>query len=122
MAYMNDQIFVQGLSWATANGTVLRLCTQEPTTYVEAATTYGIANNAVALPAPVNGAIDGMRVIIPIVIGGAVTATGTATYWALTDSAAILVAAGLLDTAASLVINTLFDFTRTTDITLRDAV
>lgn len=122
MAYINDQVFVQGLNYAVANGTVVRLCSQEPTTYAEASATYGLSNGSIALGAPVNGAIDGMRVIIPTTLGCNVTASGTATHWAVTDTSGILVATGLLNTPVALLIATLVDFTQDTDIAIRDAV
>lgn len=121
MAYINDQVYLNGLNWAVANATTLRLCSQEPVDFAESST-YGLAGSPITLGTPQNGAIDGMRTIIPTIIGGSVTAAGRATHWAVTDGAGILVATGSLNTPLDLLVNTLFNLTETIDITLRDAV
>jgi hypothetical protein len=96
MAFMNNEVFDQGLDYADTNGTQLDICSQEPTTYAEATTTYTLGNKTLNTGATEDGAVDGRRVIVPAITDGAVTSTGTATHWALTDGASILVATGAL--------------------------
>lgn len=94
MAFINDEVFDQGLDYADTNGTRIDICSQEPTTYTEATSTYTLGNDTVNTGATQNGATDGRRVIVPAITAGSVTATGTASHWALTDASSILVATG----------------------------
>jgi hypothetical protein len=95
MSYINDEVFDQGLDWAIANGSRFDLCSQEPTTYVEATSTYTLGNKTgLTVGATQDGSVDGRRVIVPAISDGVSTATGTATHWALTDGASVLVAVG----------------------------
>ena len=97
--YINPEVFDQGLDYADTNGTRLDICSQEPTTYAEATTdaAFSLGNKTgLNTGAPEDGATDGRRVTIPAITDGTVTETGTATHWALTDGAAILVATGAL--------------------------
>jgi hypothetical protein len=96
MAYINDEVFDQGLDYADTNGTRIDICTQEPVTYAEATSTYTKGNKTLNTGATQNGAVSGRRVIVPAITDGSVTGTGTVTHWALTDGAAILVATGAL--------------------------
>jgi hypothetical protein len=97
MAYINDEVFDQGLDYADTNGTRIDICSQEPTTYAEATSTYSKGNKTgLNTGATQNGATNGRRVIVPAITDGSVTATATVTHWALTDGATILVATGAL--------------------------
>lgn len=97
MAFINDEVFDQGLDYADTNGTRIDICSQEPTTYAQATSTYTLGNKTgLNTGATQNGAVNGRRVIVPAITDGSVTGTGTATHWALTDGASILVATGAL--------------------------
>lgn len=98
MPYMNDELFDQGLDYADTNGTRLDICSQEPTNYTEATSTYSLGNATVNCGVTEDGAVDGRKVTVPAVTGtdGSVTASGTATHWALTDGSAVLIATGAL--------------------------
>jgi hypothetical protein len=97
MGYVNDEARDQGLDWIDANGTRIDICSQEPTTYAEATSTYTLGNAAVNTGATADAATGtGRRVTVPAVSGASVTATGTATHWALTDASSVLVATGAL--------------------------
>ena len=95
MAFINNEVFDQGLDYADTNGTRIDICSQEPTTRTEAITTYTLGNDTVNTGAPEAGATDGRRVIVPAIAAGTVTGTGTATHWALT-SGTVLIATGAL--------------------------
>ena len=95
MSYINSEVFDQGLDYADANGTRLDICSQEPTTYTEATDTYSLGNAVVNTGGTTNAATGtGRRVTVPAVTGAAVTSTGTATHWALTNGASVLIATG----------------------------
>jgi hypothetical protein len=99
VAYINDEVFDQGLDYADTNGTRLDICSQEPTTYAEATTTYTLGNDTVNTGATQNGATNGRRVIVPAITAGSVTGTGTATHWALTNGSNTLIATGALSSS-----------------------
>lgn len=120
MAYINDEIFDGGLDYATTNGTRLDICSQEPTTYAEATSTYTLGNDTVTTGAAEAGAVDGRRVQVAAITSGSVTGTGTATHWALTDGASTLLATGAL-TASQAVTNGNAFTLDAISITIRDA-
>ena len=96
MAFINDEVRNQGLNYADTNGTRIDICSSEPATYAAVAG-VSLGNKAgLNTGATQDGAVNGRRVIVPAITDGSVTGTGTATHWALTDAAAILVATGAL--------------------------
>ena len=120
MAYINDEVFDQGLDYADTNGTRLDICSQEPTTYAEATSTDTLGNDTVNTGATEAGATDGRRVIVPAISAGTVTGTGTATHWALTDGSAVLVATGPLSSSQAVTSGNTFTLDAIS-ITIRDA-
>jgi hypothetical protein len=96
MAYINDEVFDQGLDYADTNGTRIDICSQEPVSYAEATSTYTLGNDTVNTGATQNGASSGRRVIVPAITAGTVTGTGTASHWALTNGSNTLIATGAL--------------------------
>ena len=101
MSYVNDEVRDQGLDYADTNGTQLDITSQEATSYAEATTTYTLGNDTVDTGATEDGAVDGRRVIVPAITAGSVTATGTATHWALTNGTDTLIATGALTSSAA---------------------
>ncbi len=100
MAFIIDTAFDSGLSYLDTNGTRIDICSQEPTTYTEATSTYTLGNKTgLNTGAPENGATNGRRVIVPAITDGSVTGTATATHWALTDGATLLLATGALSSS-----------------------
>ena len=122
MPYINDEVFDGGLDYADTNGTRIDICyTQEPATYTEATSTYTCGNKTgLNTPVPEAGGTDGRRVIVPAVTDGSVTATQTAGWWALTDGASILVAAGALSSSQGVTNGNTFTLDAIS-ITIRDA-
>ena len=98
MAFISDNAFDSGLSYLDTNGTRIDICSQEPTTYTEATSTYTLGNDTVNTGSPENGASNGRRVIVPAITAGSVTGTNTATHWALSKTSATteLLATGAL--------------------------
>jgi hypothetical protein len=120
MAFIIDTAFDQGLNYLDTNGTRLDICSLEPTTYAQATSTNTLGNDTVNTGAPQDGATDGRRVIVPAITAGSVTATGTASHWALTDGASILLATGTLSASQGVTSGNTFTLDAIS-ITLRDA-
>lgn len=120
MAFINDEVFDQGLDYADTNGTRIDICSQEPTTYTEATDTYTLGNKTgLNTGATEAGATDGRRVIVPAITDGSVTGTDTATHWALTDGSSILVATGALSSSQAVTSGNTFTLDAIS-ITIRD--
>ncbi len=103
MPYFSDEIFDQGLDYATTNGTRIDIChTAEPTTYTEATSTNSCGNKTgVVTGAAQDGVIDGRRVTIPPITAGTVTSTATAGWSTLTNGVSLLVATVALTASQS---------------------
>jgi hypothetical protein len=98
MPLLADYVLDAALAKLDTEADRVYLCSQEPTTYAEATSTYALANKTgVSVGAPAAATPDGRKVTIAQITGGSVTATGTATHWALVDSVnSRLLAAGPL--------------------------
>jgi len=121
MPYINDEIFDQGLDYADTNGTRIDICSQEPTNYTQATSTYTLGNKTgLNTGATQNGATDGRRVIVPAITDGSVTGSGTATHWALTDGSSVLLATGALSSSQAVTSGNTFTLDAIS-ITIRDA-
>lgn len=121
MAYINDEVFDQGLDYADTNGTRVDICSQEPTTYAEATSTYTLGNKtSVSTGATTDGDVDGRKVVVAAITGGSVTGTGTATHWALTDGSSVLIATGALSSSTAVTTGNTFSL-GAFDIGIRDA-
>ena len=119
MAFLNDNVFDSGLVYATTNGTRLDVCSSEPANYAGiAAVTLG--NDTVVTGSAGAGSPDGRAVVVPAITAGSVTATGTATHWALSDGAGILVATNTLSAPQAVTNGNTFTLDAI-NITLRDA-
>lgn len=120
MSYINDELRDQGLDYATANGSRIDICSQEPTTYAEATSTYTLGNKTgLTTGATEDGDTDGRKVVVPVITDGSVTGTGTATHWALTDGSGVLLATGALDASQAVTSGNNFSLTAI-NITIRD--
>ena len=121
MAFINDEVFDQGLDYADTNGTRIDICSQEPVSYAEATSTYTLGNKTgLNTGATEAGATDGRRVIVPAITDGSVTGTGTASHWALTDGSATLIATGSLSSSQAVTSGNTFTLDAIS-ITIRDA-
>ena len=120
MAFINDEVFDQGLDYADTNGTRLDITSAEATTYAEATSTFTLGNATVNTGATEAGAVDGRRVIVPAITTGSVTGTGTATHWALTDGTSVLIATGALSASQAVTNGNTFTLDAIS-ITIRDA-
>lgn len=90
MAYLHDDVLDDGLNVLTGFASSLHICSQEPATYSEATSTYTLGNNAVSVGAPGARTGGGREVTVGAISGGSVTATDTATHYALVDGTRLL--------------------------------
>lgn len=121
MAFIADYIFDLALADLDTATSTMYICSQEPTTYAEASSTYALGNKAsLSIGAPANGAVSGRRVTVASFTDGSVTATGTASHWALTKSGTTLMATGPLS-ASQAVTNGNTWSSAAFDITILDA-
>ena len=118
--FISDTIFDTGLAVLTANLDRMDICSQEPTTYTEATSTYTLGNVAVTTGAAQNGATDGRRVIIPAITTGSVTGTGTASHHAGTDGSSVLYTTAALTSSQAVTSGNTFNLDAIS-VTIRDA-
>ncbi|RAP39304.1 hypothetical protein BYZ73_21230 [Rhodovulum viride] len=75
---------------------VLHLCSQEPTTYAEASSTYKLGTKtAPTISAQANRTGGGRKIDIATFTDGTVDANGTGTHWAVVDAATLRLLATL---------------------------
>lgn len=118
--FINDNVFDQGINYADTNGTRIDILSQAVTTYADRGT-YTLGNKTgLNTGAAQNGATDGRRVIVPAITDGTVTGTGTATHWALSDGASVLIACGPLTASQAVTSGNTFTLDAIS-ITIRDA-
>lgn len=87
MTMLADYVFDAALSKLDTEATHLYLCSQEPTTFAQANTTYALANKAsISIGAPAARSPNGRKVTLAAITDGSVTANGTATHWAIVDT------------------------------------
>lgn len=87
MPYLNDRVLDNGLTVLDTEANELHICSQEPTTYAEAVTTYTLGNKSTpTVGAPADGTPNGRAVTVSAISDGTVTGNGTATHWALVDT------------------------------------
>lgn len=100
MSFLSQNALDKGLDYLTMNGKRLDICSQEPTTYAEATSVYTLGSKIDAsVGAAQEGDMSGRKVTVAAVTNGSVTATGTATHWALSDGVGELLAARTLDSS-----------------------
>lgn len=110
MAYLSDEVLDQGLSRLSGNKTVT-LCSAEPTTYTAATTSLMLGSQAdVNISVPEAGIPNGRQVTVPVIAGGSISGTGTATHWAVVDPVATaLLAVGSLAAPEALETGSVFN-------------
>lgn len=121
MAFIRDGAFDLALADLSLAEN-LYICSQEPTTFTEASSTYALgAKASPTIGAAQNGVSNGRRRTVAAITDGSVTGTGTATHWALTDdSGSILLATGALASSQSVTSGNTFS-TSAFDVAIADA-
>lgn len=110
MASLADRVYDNGLTILDQEASRLDICSQEPTTYAEATSTYTLGNaTSISIDAPADRTGGGRKVTLAAISGGSVSATGNATHYALTDvSNTRLLATGALTSPQSVTQNNTF--------------
>ena len=85
---IHDDILDAAFDELIANGNEINVCSQEPTTYAEAHTTYKLAQHVLAGGdySKANGDVSGRKVTVAQQADIEVLANGTATHIAITDT------------------------------------
>jgi hypothetical protein len=87
MPFINDRVFDNGLTVLDTEANRLDICSLEPVTYASATSTNTLGNKtSPTVGAPSDRTPNGRKVTVSAITDGTVTATGTATHWALTDT------------------------------------
>lgn len=87
---VQDRVLDLGLNVLDTEADRLDICSADPTTYTEATSTFSLGNKdtgaaGTLFGAPAAGTPNGRKVTTVPITDGAVTATGTATKWGVTD-------------------------------------
>ncbi len=87
MAFLNDRVFDNGLTVLDTEANRLDICSQAPTTYTEATSTYTLGNKtSLSVGAPADRSPTGRKVTVAAITDGTVSGTGTATHVAIVDT------------------------------------
>jgi hypothetical protein len=88
MPFLADRVLDLGLSVLDTEANRLDICSSEPTTYAAATGAASLGNKtSLSIGAPATRTPSGRRVTVAAFSDGNVTATGTATHWAIVDTA-----------------------------------
>ena len=108
MPFLIDAALDAKLNYIADNGTRIDYCSQEPTTYAEATSTYTLLNRTVTAAdgggdyTVADGDASGRKLTLDAATGVAATGSGTATHWAITDGTANLIATNALSSSLAL--------------------
>lgn len=87
MTFVNNKIYDDGLNTVVNDTTHLYICSQEPSTYTEAVSTYALGVKATPTVTGPSDRTGGGRVVtIAAITDGTCTEDGTATHYAVVDS------------------------------------
>lgn len=103
MATLNDRVFDNGLSVLDTEANRIDVTSQEATTYAEATSTYTLGNStSLSISAPADRTGGGRKVTVAAITDGSISATGTATHYAIVDTSnSRLLATGTLTASQS---------------------
>lgn len=121
MAFIADYVLDAALA-KLAEANRLDICSQEPTTYAEATTTYTLGNKtSLSVGAPTDRTPNGRKVVVAAITDGTVTGTGTATHYAISDTGnSRLLATGALSASQAVTSGNTFS-TGAVDVGIPDA-
>ena len=116
MASIGDTVLDTGLDSLDTLADRIDICSQEPTTYTEATSTYTLGNETtIVVSAPQDRAGGGREVVITAITSGSVTGTGTATHFSMVDvSATDLMVTGALSSSQGVTSGNTFTLTEFT--------
>jgi hypothetical protein len=87
MATLDNRVFDNGLTVLDTEANKVLVTSQEASTYTEANSTYALGNStSLSIGSPADRSGGGRKVAVASITDGSVTATGTATHYALVDT------------------------------------
>jgi hypothetical protein len=89
MALIADYVFDAALTKLDIEANRLDICSSEPTTYAQATTAGSVSlgnKTSLSVGAPADRTPTGRKVTVAAITDGTVTTTGTAGFWAVTDT------------------------------------
>ena len=87
MATLNDRVFDNGLTVLDTEANKITITSQEATTYTEGDATYALGDStSLSISAPSDRVGGGRKVTVAAITDGSVTASGTATHYAILDT------------------------------------
>ena len=112
-AILHDRVFDNGLTVLDTEADKLYITSSQATTYTEAITTYALGvKNTPTVSAPADRTGGGREVTVSAITDGSVTASGTATHYALVDqSNSRLLATGSLSASQAVTSGNTFTLT-----------
>ena len=121
MPRLENPVYDAALQVLIDDGNRLDLCSQEPTNYTEATSTYSLGNQtSITIGTIADGDVSGRKVTVSATSGGTIGTTGTATHYAISDTTGTqLLAAGDLTTSQQVVSGNTFT-TEAFDIEIPD--
>ncbi len=123
MPSLNDRVLDNGLITLVNEGNRLDICSLEPTTFTQATSTNSLGNKTTpVIDAPSARTPNGRKVTVTAITNGTITANGTASHYAITDTVnSRLLATGSLSASLAVLIG--YAFTTTSfDIGIPGAV
>ena len=106
MPYLDNRVYDNGLTVLDTEANAVHICSAEPATYTAATATFTLGNaTGVSIGAPADRTGGGREVVVAATSGGNVTATGTATHYALVDTVNSRLLAASALTASQVVTN-----------------
>lgn len=87
MPFLNDRVFDNGLTVLDTEANKITITSQEVVTYTEGNSTYALGNSTtLSIAAPSDRTGGGRKVTVAAITDGSVTASGTATHYAILDT------------------------------------
>jgi len=116
MATLNDRVFDNGLTVLDTEANKIVITSQEATTYAEANATYALGDStSLSIGAPQDRTDGGREVVVAAISDGTVTATDTATHYAIIDTVnSRLLATGSLSASQAVTSGNTFTLSSTT--------
>lgn len=116
MATLGDRVFDNGLTVLDTEANKILITSDEATTYTQANSTYALGDStSLSIGAPADRSGGGRQVTIAAITDGTVTATGTATHYAIVDTVnSRLLATGSLTASQAVTSGNTFTLTSTT--------
>lgn len=88
MATLNNRVFDNGLTVLDTEANAIHITSAEATTYAAATSTLTLGNStSLSIGAPQDRTGGGREVVVAAITDGSVTGTGTATHYAIVDTA-----------------------------------